>query len=78
MLNELQKDKLKGTKYMYSKKPLRLKFIPKGYELTETELIKLKDTIKNLDLKVIDKFFKQCKKKLNLEDQTELHHNPQV
>jgi len=60
MFNELQKDKLKGTKYMYSTKPLRLKFIPKGYELTEIELIKLKNTIKILDLKVIDKLLKQC------------------
>jgi len=55
-----KKNKLKGTKYMYSKKPLKFKSIPKGYELTQEEIINLKDTIEKLDLQVIDKLVKQC------------------
>ena len=60
MYNELQKGKLKNTKYMYSKKSLRLKSIFKVYELTEPEIFKLKDTINKLDSQVIDKLVKQC------------------
>ena len=50
--------KLKNTKYTHSKKPLRLKSMPKKHEVTSLEKAKLKKTINDLDLQTIDKLFK--------------------